>query len=65
MSKVRELLNLAQECYAQARITINPETKRALTKMGDSYQKDADDLRRGQSVVQAAFSKPGAKIRQE
>ena len=62
MSKVRNLLKLAQDCYAQARVTINRETKRALTEMGDNYLKEADELRRGRSVVRAAYPKSGSKI---
>jgi hypothetical protein len=50
MSKFRELLKLAQDCYAL--------TKRALVQMGDDRLKDADKLKRGQTVVQTAFPKP-------
>jgi hypothetical protein len=58
MSKVRELLKLAQDCYARARVTIDPEGKRTLTQMGDDYLKEADEMQHGRGVVQAAFPKP-------
>jgi len=58
MSKVRELLKLAQDCYARAGVTMNPEDKRALMQMGDDYLKEADELQRGRGVVQAAFPRP-------
>lgn len=59
MSKARELLRLAQDCYARAHVTVNPDTKRALMKEGDEYLKEADELQRGRPIVQAAFPKPG------
>jgi len=58
MSKVGELLKLAQDCYARARVASNPEDKRALMQMGDDYLKEADELQRGRGVVQAAFPRP-------
>ena len=61
MAKVEDLLKLAQGCYAQARQTLNLPTKNLLNKMGDQYQKQADDLR-GQVVIQTAFPKPSDKI---
>jgi hypothetical protein len=62
MSKVCELLRLSQECHAQARVTINPATKRALKKMGDDYSREADELQRRRGVIQAAFPKSDAKV---
>ncbi len=58
MSRVNELLRLAQGCYAQARTTLDPAAKQALTRMGDAYLQQADELQRGRGVVQAAFPKP-------
>lgn len=58
MSKTRELLRLAQDCYARARVAVNPETKHSLTQQGDEYLKEAEGLQRGRSVVQMAFPKP-------
>ena len=65
MAKVDDLLNLAQNCYAQAKATLHPLTKRELAKVGDEYQKKADDLRLGRTIIQAAFPKPGRKIGQD
>ena len=62
MAKVEDLLNLAQGCHVQARKTLHLPTKQVLTKMGDGYLKQADDLQRGQAVIQTAFPKPGGKI---
>ncbi len=60
---MRELLRLAQDCYACARVTINNDTKRALVRQGDEYLKEADALQQGRrTVVQAAFPKPDSKI---
>jgi hypothetical protein len=58
MSKVHELLELAQECYARARDAVDPDSKRALVQQGDAYLRQADELQRGRNVVQAAFPKP-------
>jgi len=58
MSKIRELLKLAQDCYARAGVAIDPEDKRTLMQTGDEYLKEADELQRGRGVVQAAFPKP-------
>jgi len=56
------LLKLATDCYAQARAPSNPLVKAVLYAMGDDYLKQANELRRGRSIVQAAFPKPGSKI---
>jgi hypothetical protein len=60
MPRVRELIELAKNCYAQANGTVNPDAKRTLRELGDQYLKEADDLRHYQ-IVQAVFPKPGAK----
>jgi hypothetical protein len=58
MPNVHELLKLAQDCFAQARITKDPEARRSFVKLGDEYMQEADDLRQDRSVVQAVFPKP-------
>ena len=62
MPKARELIRLAQDCYARARAAISPETKRALVQQGDNYLKEADELKPRRSVVQAAFPKSDRKL---
>lgn len=61
MSKTRELLRRAQT-YARGCVRVGPDNKRSLVHHGDEYVKDADDLKRRRSVVQAAFPKPDHKI---
>jgi hypothetical protein len=64
MAKVEELLGLAADCYAQARISSNPLIKAELTVMGDDYLKQADELQRSAPIVHATFPRPGNKIGQ-
>ena len=52
---MQELLKLAQDCYAQARITKDLEAKQTFIRLGDQHLKEADELQHGRSVVQAAF----------
>ena len=58
MLKARELRRLANDCYARARVTVNPDTKLALVREGDNYLKEADERLRKRTVVQAAYPKP-------
>ena len=62
MAQVDDLLKLAQDCFTQARASSNLLVRAQLKVMGDDYLKQADELQRGRSVVQAAFPKPGGKI---
>ncbi|MEJ2375327.1 MAG: hypothetical protein P8Y71_07830 [Pseudolabrys sp.] len=64
MSKFRELLRLAKDRYARAKVTVNPASKRALAQQAEEYSKEAEELQGGRSVVQAAFPKPAPKIGQ-
>jgi hypothetical protein len=57
-----DLLKLAQDCYAQARVTTNPDIKAELVRMGDQYLESADAMQRGQTAIHTAFPKPGGKI---
>ena len=41
MPHIRELLELARRCYAQANGTANPEAKQALQEMGAEYVQKA------------------------
>ena len=34
---IDHLLKLAQDCYARARITVDPDTKRTLVEIGDMH----------------------------
>jgi hypothetical protein len=60
MPRVRELIELAKNCYAQANRTLNPQAKATFRDLGDKYLKEADDLRHYQ-IVQAVFPKSGSK----
>ena len=46
MSEIQDLLKLARDCYARARVTVNPATKRELTQMGDAHKSEAEGLQR-------------------
>jgi hypothetical protein len=60
MPRIRELIELAKNCYAQANGAANPGAEQTLRDLGDRYLKQADDLRHYQ-IVQAVFPKPGAR----
>ncbi len=46
MPRIKELLGLARQCYAQANGTLNPEAKKTLQEIGNQHLQKADDLRR-------------------
>jgi hypothetical protein len=56
MATLDELLKLADDCYAQARATVNFIKKAELMNEGDEYAKQAE-AQRGSNVIQAAFPK--------
>ncbi len=62
MLSAEELLNLARDCYAQARLTSNRLAKAELKVMGDDYLKQAEELKHTHAIAQAVFPKPGPKI---
>ena len=45
MPHIRELLDLARQCYAQANGTTNPEAKQGLQDMGAEYAQKAMTFR--------------------
>ena len=54
MPRIKELLTLAKQCYAQANDTLHPEAKKTLQDIGNRYAQKADELRRTQ-ITQAVF----------
>jgi hypothetical protein len=64
MRSADELLKLAEDCRAQASITLDPDTKSAFTRLAHRYLKDVDDLQKRQSPSAAhspvADGKPGS-----
>ena len=54
MPRIKELLTLAKQCYAQANDTLHPEAKKTLQDIGNRYAQKADELRRIQ-ITQAVF----------
>ena len=46
MPRIKELFELARQCYVQANQTLNPEAKKALQDIGAKYAQQADELRR-------------------
>jgi hypothetical protein len=46
MPRIKELLTLAKQCYAQANDTLNPEAKKTLQDVDNRYAQKADELRR-------------------
>jgi hypothetical protein len=61
MATVDELRGMAHDAYTRARTSIDLSTKQKLTKSGDDYLKQAEELRDGH-VIQAVFPKSDAKI---
>jgi hypothetical protein len=56
MSKVKELLELAKQCFRHAEICQNRQAADTLRGLGQKYQDEANEIeRRQQSVVQAVF----------
>jgi len=63
MKAIDDLLALAEDCYAQAKNTINLVTKAELMNMGERYVQMAEAMQRERSVVvQAVFPKSDTKI---
>ena len=46
MPRIKELLTLAKQCYAQANYTLTPEAKKTFQNIGNQYAQKADELRR-------------------
>jgi hypothetical protein len=44
---VDELLGIAHDAYARARVSPDASTKQKLTRLADDYLKQAKDMRRG------------------
>ncbi len=62
MPTVAELWEMAHDLYARARASLDPSEKRKLMKLADNYLKQADDMRRGHTVIKAEFPKHDWKI---
>jgi hypothetical protein len=56
-----DLLKLAQDCFAQARVITNPDTKAELVRMGDQYLESADAMQRGQTAIHTVFPSLAAR----
>ncbi len=54
MPRIKELVELARQCYAQANGTANPEAKKTLQDIGNQYVQKADELRRTE-IIRAVF----------
>jgi len=52
--RIKELFELARQCYTQANGTLNPKAKETLRNKGDQYMQKADEHRRTE-IIQAAF----------
>jgi hypothetical protein len=52
-----DILKLAQDCFTQARRATNWLTKAQLRVSGNEHMRQAEELRRDESVVQAVFPK--------
>lgn len=62
MPTVTQLWDMAHDLYARARASLDPLAKRKLMKLADNYLKQADDMRRGQTVIKAEFPKHDGKV---
>ncbi len=54
MPRIRELLELAKQCFVQADGAPSPEAKDKFQKMGEHYVQEADELRR-REITRAVF----------
>jgi Holliday junction resolvase-like predicted endonuclease len=59
---VDDLRETAHDLYARARSSIDPSRQRMLMKAADDYLRQADELRRGRTVIQAEFPKLDRKV---
>lgn len=48
MPSVRELFDLARQCYAESNRALNPDVREAPRNKGDSHMEKADELRRSE-----------------
>jgi hypothetical protein len=48
-----ELRQMAHDLYARARSSIDPSTQRMLMRLADNILRQADEIRRGRTVIQA------------
>ena len=54
-SKIKELLDLAKQCFRHADICRNTEAAATLRELGERYLNEAEELERRQSVIPAVF----------
>ncbi len=52
-----QLLTLAEECHAEARVSANPLIRAQLNVMGDDYLKQAQELENSNVVFPAVWAK--------
>ncbi len=62
MPTVTQLSEMAHDLYARGRASLDPSEKRKFMKLADNYLKQADDMRRGQTVIKAEFPKHDGKV---
>jgi hypothetical protein len=54
MRSIRDLFDLARQCYAESNRVLNSDVKESLRKEGDEYMHRADELRRTE-IIQGVF----------
>lgn len=52
-----QLLTLAEECHAEARVSSNPLIRAQFKVMGDDYRKQAEELQDDGVVIRCDFAK--------
>jgi hypothetical protein len=57
MPTVDELWQMATDLYARGQSSIDPSTKRMLMTAADSHLRQAEEMRRGRTVIRAEFPK--------
>jgi hypothetical protein len=62
MATVDDLWQMAHELYARARTSVDPSTQRMLMNAADNYLRQADEIRRGQTVIRAEYPNTEKKI---
>jgi hypothetical protein len=61
---IEQLMTLAEEHYAVARVTTNSAARRALTEIGNTYIHEAEELKRGRVVRCRAWLMQARKTNQ-
>jgi hypothetical protein len=65
MATVDELWQMSTDLYARGQSSNDPSTKQRLMRMAYDYLKQAEEVRRSRTVIQAEYPNPDRKIGQD